>query len=111
MYCIFIFIPASVRDLQATASSARADGAHRAFVNLLGDLGAGGRWDGNMERDLHRRLRQEFDINIKPYPLFLPISGPNGKTKLLEVHKQQTQKSKNKQTHKNTQTKNVWRCI
>ena len=55
--------------MQAIAAANVADGMGHSAVARLSKLGSSGRYPGNVARDLHRSIRKEFAIDIKPYRL------------------------------------------
>ena len=44
-----------------------ADGISSEAVDAISSLGAGGRHEANQERDLHRWLKNLYNVNITPY--------------------------------------------
>ena len=69
--------------MQRAAADAVKDGVSKSAVSVLARLGKSGKFKGNIERDLHRKLYKEMRLPVAPCEVDVPrFEKASGKVKV-----------------------------
>lgn len=65
---------ANVAEICDLARANLADGLPSDALKAFGSLGAGGRYEANQERDLHRWLHQIYGVKLETYKVTMHLT-------------------------------------